>query len=267
MQPRRIAAVALRYFYLVRDSIARLLPIFAWVAVDIVLWGFITKYLGGVVAPGVDLVHTLLGAVLLWDFFARVMTGVTTTFLEDVWSRNFLNVFASPISVGEYVLGLVLSSTVTAIIALLVMLLLASAAFGLSFAILGASAVPALLVLFLFGIAIGVVACALVLRMGPASEWFVWPIPAMLSPFAGVFYPLDTLPGWMQLIGRALPPSYVFDALRAIVAGERPSVAGLGLGLGLSLVYVALASFAFARVYRHAVRTGLLARYSAESVS
>jgi ABC-2 type transport system permease protein len=31
----------------------------------------------------------LLGAVLLWDFFTRVMHGVTIAFFEDVWSRNF----------------------------------------------------------------------------------------------------------------------------------------------------------------------------------
>jgi ABC-2 type transport system permease protein len=195
------------------------------------------------------------------------MQGVTTAFLEDVWSRNFLNVFASPLRIGEYVLGLVLSSVATSSIALAVMLVLATAAFGLSFFALGATVVPFLLVLFLFGIAIGIVACALVLRLGPASEWFVWPIPAMLSPFAGVFYPLETLPGWMAALGRLLPASYVFDGLRAIVGGGSAPLGGLLVAFGLSVLYIALASLLFARVYRHAVRTGLLARYSAESVS
>jgi len=51
-----------------------------------------------------------LGAVLLWDFFIRVMQGVTMAFFEDVWSRNFLNIFATPLSISEYIAGLVLSA-------------------------------------------------------------------------------------------------------------------------------------------------------------
>jgi ABC-2 type transport system permease protein len=39
----RIAAIVLRHFYLLRGSPARVLPLFAWVAIDMVLWGFITK--------------------------------------------------------------------------------------------------------------------------------------------------------------------------------------------------------------------------------
>src|ERR687893_347142 len=156
MRLERTAAVVLRQFYLLRGSPARVLPLFAWVAIDIVLWGFFTRYLNTVAAPGFDFVPALLGAVLLWDFFTRVMHGVTTAFLEDVWSRNFLNFFASPLKVSEYLAGLVVSSVATSAVGLIVMLLLATAAFGLSFAAYGLLLVPFLLVLFLFSIALGV---------------------------------------------------------------------------------------------------------------
>ena len=129
LRPRRVAAVVLRQLFLLRGSPARVLPLFAWVAIDIVLWGFITRYLNAVASPGFDFVPVLLGAVLLWDFFARVMHGVTMAFFEDVWSRNFLNVFATPITTGEYVCGLVLSSMLTSTIGLAVMIVLATAAF------------------------------------------------------------------------------------------------------------------------------------------
>ncbi len=129
----------------------------------------------------------MLGAVLLWDFMARVMQGITTAFLEDVWSRNFLNLFASPLSVSEYLTGLVLSSIATSIIGLAVMIGLATLAFGLSFFVYGSMLAAFLLVLFLFGISLGIFGCALVLRFGPAAEWFIWPIPAFISPLACVF--------------------------------------------------------------------------------
>jgi ABC-2 type transport system permease protein len=262
-----IAAIVLRQFYLMRGSISRVLPLFIWVAVDIVLWGFMTRYLNTVASPGFDFVPVLLGAVLLWDFFTRVMHGVTMAFFEDVWSRNFLNIFASPITIAEYLAGLVATSIATSAIGLFVMLVLATAVFGLSFLSYGGALVPFLLVLFLFGIALGIVGCALVLRLGPSAEWFVWPIPALLSPFAGVFYPIATLPGWMQLVGRLLPPSYVFEGMRAIVTGGTLSWSSLAISGALAVIDVLVASVFFTRVYRHAVRTGLIARYSAESVS
>lgn len=267
ISPRRTAAVVLRHFYLIRGSFSRLFPLFAWVAIDIVLWGFITRYLNSVTASRLNFVPVLLGAVLLWDFFARVMHGVTTAFFEDVWARNFLNLFATPLTIPEYLWGLVLSSIATSAVGLTVMLLLATAAFGLSYASYGLMLVPFLLVLFLFGIALGIFGCAVVLRLGPASEWFIWPIPGFLAPFAGVFYPVSTLPRWMQWFSRVLPPSYVFEGMRDIMAGRGLSFAPLLRGGALALVSILLACWIFARVYRHAVRTGLIARYSAESVA
>jgi ABC-2 type transport system permease protein len=267
MSLQRAAAVVLRQFYLIRGSLSRIFPLFVWVAIDIVLWGFITQYFSALSSVGPRLLHSLLGAVLLWDFLTRVMQGVTMAFFEDVWSRNFLNVFASPISTPEYVGGLVLSSIITSSVGLLVMVVVGSAAFGLSLLVYGLMLLPFLLVLFLFGIALGIFGSAVVLRLGPSAEWFVWPIPAVVSPFAGVFYPIATLPEWMQLISRLLPPSYVFEGMRTIVAGGTFSSTSLLYGLGLAVLYILLACGFFTRVFRYAVRTGLIARYSAESVS
>jgi ABC-2 type transport system permease protein len=232
-----------------------------------ILWGFITRYLNTIASPGFNFVPVLLGAVLFWDFFGRVMQGVTMTFFEDVWARNFLNLFATPLRVSEYLAGLVLSGVATSSIGLGVMVLLATTAFGLSFSAYGVLLAPFLGVLFLFGIALGIFASAVVLRLGPASEWFVWPIPGLLSPFAAVFYPVSTLPAWMQPISHLLPPAYVFEALRALVSGAPVSKASLLWGAALAVLYILLACGFFARVYRGAVRSGLLARYSAESVS
>jgi ABC-2 type transport system permease protein len=263
----RSSAIFLRQFYLMQGSPARVLPLFAWVAIDMITWGFITKYLNSVSGSGFNFVPSLLGAVLLWDFFIRVMQGVTMTFFEDVWSRNFLNVFATPLSISEYLSGLVLSSIATSSIGLVTMLVLSTTVFGLSFFLYGLLLIPYLLVLFLFGIALGVIGCGIVLRLGPASEWFIWPIPALISPFAGVFYPLSTLPAWMRVLSRLLPPSYVFESMRSIVRHGPASPIALAEGAALDVVFLLLASWFFHSVYHHAVRTGLIARYSAESLN
>ena len=266
MRLRPVAGIILRQFYLFRSSPVRLLPTFAWVAIDIVVWGFLTRYLSSVSGGHVNFVGSLLGAVLFWDFFTRIMQGVTTAFFEDVWSRNFLNLFATPLSISEYVTGLVLTSVATSVIGLFAMLILATLVFGLSFFSLGLMLIPFVLVLFLFGVALGIMASAMVLRLGPASEWLVWPLPALISPFVGVYYPLSTLPAWMRAVGYLFPPSYVFEGMRALVNGEPFSGTALLAGGVLALLQLLLAGYLFSSVFRYTVKTGLLARYSAESV-
>jgi ABC-2 type transport system permease protein len=267
MKLRPVAAITLRQLYLMRSSPTRVLPMIAWVAVDIILWGFISRYLNSVTSSGINFISSLLGAVLFWDFFTRVMQGVTMAFFEEVWSRNFINVFATPLLISEYLAGLVLTGVATSLVGLIVMLLLATWLFGLPFFSMGLLLLPFLLVLFLFGIGLGVLASAMVLRLGPASEWLVWPIPALLSPFVGVFYPLSTLPAWMRNVGHLLPPSYVFENMRSVVAGHGYSSRGLLIAIALALLDILLAACLFTYVYRYAVRSGLLARYSAESAS
>ncbi len=264
MNPRRIFAVFLRQFYLMRGNFPRFLTLFIWVVLDIILWGFMTRYLNSMVGHSYNFVPAILGAVLLWGFMNRVMMGVAMAFMEDCWARNFLNVFASPITIGEYVSGLVLSSIATSTIGLAIMLGLATLIFGLSVFSYGIMVFPFLLVLFMVGIALGVFATSIMLRFGPAAEWLVWPMPAVLSPFAGVFYPLSVLPHWMRSVAHILPPSYVFEGIRAIARGHAVAPHLLVWAIGLAVVYILLAALFFLRTYRMVVRTGRLARYSAE---
>jgi ABC-2 type transport system permease protein len=267
MSLQRIAAVLFREYCLLRGSLSRVIPLFVWVTVDILLWGFITKFLNALVSKGPNFVSIFLGAVLLWDFFIRVMHGVAMTFMEDMWARNFLNLFASPISIHEYLVGLIISGVATSAVGFFFMLFLASAVFRFSFFSYGLALIPVLLVLFLFGIALGIFASGMMLRLGPSAEWFVWPIPAILSPFVGVFYPISVLPAWMRIISHILPPTYVFEGMRAMIMGNAIHTFSLVLGILLALFYKALACFFFFRVYKHALRTGLIARYTAESLS
>jgi ABC-2 type transport system permease protein len=263
---RPVIGIVLRQLYLLRGSPVRVFPMVTWVAIDVVLWGFITRYLNSV-STGMNFVPMLLGGVLLWDFSTRIMQGVTTAFLEDVWSRNFLNLFASPLSTSEYILGLVITSVITSSVGVVVMVLLATLVFHLEFFSLGLPLIAFLMLLFMFGVTLGIFASGMVLRLGPASEWLLWPLPALLSPFAAVFYPLSTLPHWMRCISYALPPAYVFEGMRDLLASRPFPDALLMQGTAVCLVELFLAGYFYARVYRHAVRTGLLARYSAESAA
>jgi ABC-2 type transport system permease protein len=254
----------LRQLYLLRDNPTRTFQLFVWVTVDLVIWGFITKYLSSVVPPTFGVVTFFLGAVILWGFLLRVMQGMTTSFLEDVWSKNFLNLFASPLKIAEYISGLVATSILTSSVVIAGVLLLAYVAFGFSFFALGLKIIPFLFILFLFGIALGIFGVAIVLRIGPSAEWLVWPIPALLNPFVGVFYPVTTLPPWMQWVSHALPPSYVFEGMRAAILSGQLSLRPLAAAFILAIFYIAASYFFFGMTYRTVVRKGLIARFEAE---
>ncbi len=264
MNTTRIYAIFIRQIFILRDNPIRLIPYFLWAILDIILWGFITKYLNAVGNPAISFIPTLLGAVLLWDFLVRVHIGVTMPFLEDVWSKNFLNIFASPLLVSEYMIGFVLTSIVTSFAGLVVMLILAGGLFGLSLLQLGLLLFPFILILFLFGVALGILGAGLILRFGPSAEWLVWPIPAVLGPFVGIFYPVSVLPPWMQLVSYVLPPTYVFEGMRSAILSGTFSSTALLAGVALAFIYIALAYAFFVFIYRRVVRDGLIARFDAE---
>lgn len=267
MSATRIYAVFLRQMFLLRHNWTRFSNIFVWIVIDIVLWGFITKYLDTVSNSEFSFVPILLGAILLWDFLVRVQQGVILALFEDMWSYNFINYFASPLTIREYALGLVLTSVMTSLAGFTAILLLAALAFGYTIFKLGLVLLLFLAVLFLFGLALGLFTSAIVLRFGPSAEWIAWPIPALLSPLAGVFYPIDILPQLLQPIAKLIPASYVFEGMRQVIFSGTLSLSRLFIAIGLSAVYLFLAYYFFTYIYRLVIRSGLITRFSAESVS
>ncbi len=264
MSMNRISGLILRQYYLIRHNPSRLVQLFLWPLLDITLWGFVSAYVATQSETHIGIM--LLGGIILWEFLIRVMYGISVPFFEDVWSRNFLNIFASPLSISEYVASMIINAILTTTLSFAAMLLFAYAVFSYTIAAYGLLAVSFLFVLFLTGIALGILGVSIVLRYGPSAEWFIWPLPAVAAPFVGVFYPVDTLPDWMQTISTILPPTYVFDGVRAVISGEGFSLTHLGLGAGLAVLYIVLAYALFLSVYRRALKTGLIARYSAETV-
>jgi ABC-2 type transport system permease protein len=69
----------------------------------------------------------------------------------------------------------------------------------------------------------------------------------------------------MRFIARLLPASYVFEGMRAVIARRELSASPLFVGACLAVIYLLLVSCFFGHVFRYAVRTGLIARYTAET--
>jgi ABC-2 type transport system permease protein len=261
----RAYAIFLRYFYLLRSSPQRIFSILVWATLDLVMWGFLAKYLTSIGYAGINFTSTFLGALILWSFLVRAQQGISTPVLEDTWSRNLLNYFASPLRVSEYVSGLLFTSIFTALLGFVIILVIALVFFGYSIFQLGVMLVPFLLVLFLFGVTLGLFAIGMILRYGPSAEWFVWPIPAVIQPFCGVLYPIAVLPAWMQGVGHLLPPMYVFEGMREALLEGKFSFSTFSIGMILTVLYLGVAYVFFVYVHRQAIRNGNISRFGAEN--
>lgn len=263
----RAYAIFLRQLFLIRYSPMRFVNIFAWSIIDVLIWGFMTRYLDGLQNQTFSFVPILIGAAVLWNFLIRAHQGVMMSALEDVWSRNFINLFASPLTTKEYIGGMVLTGISTSAVSFGLLLVLSYLAFGFNVFIFGLNLYVFLLILFMFGTALGILATALILRFGPAAEWVAWLIPAVILPFSGVFYPITALPSFLQNIAKILPTTYAFEGMRNVILGNGFSGTDAIIGCLLSLASLIAVYLFFAMVYRKVLKNGLIARFSAESMS
>lgn len=264
MNLNRVFTIFLRQFFLIKRSLHRLISIFYWSLLEIFLWGFLTVYLNRLGEDRLSFMTVVIGTVILWNFLNRIQQGVAISFLEDVWARNFINLFASPLNVREYVGGLVLVSIVSATLSIAVMTLAAWLLFTYNLFQFGLLMIPFIAVLFFFGLALGFYTTAMILRFGPSSEILAWSIPALLMPFSGILYPIATLPSWLHPIANIIPSSHVFEGMRAIVILGTFDWERLLFAVLLSLVFLLTSYWLLLRTYRHVLREGKLTRFQTE---
>ena len=256
----RIGALLTRHLYLYKRSFARLLEIFYWPFLDLVVWGFLTIYLhkSGVEIHGA--VSFFLGALILWDVLFRAQQGIALSFLEEMWARNLMNLFASPLTVGEYLVATMAMSIfkVTAVGSL--MILFALVFYSYDIFVIGISLVPFILNLLISGWIIGVLTTSIILRFGQQAEVLAWGMVFLFQPISCVFYPMEVLPPILQKIAWMVPPSHVFEGMRAVlIDGVIPTV-HLAWATGLNAVFLVLMILWFYHTFNVCKERGMLVR-------
>ena len=112
---------------------------------------------------------------------------------------------------------------------------------------------------------LGLVSTGVVLRWGLGAESFAWLIVFVFLPLCCVYYPVTTLPGWLQPVALALPPTYVFEGLRAIVLDGTFLAQLMVKAFALNLVYFALGFAAFAYFLHSARVQGRWCRWASDA--
>ena len=215
--PRRVGAMVRRYWYLLRSSWPRILDLIYWPTVQMLMWGFLQLYVSQSSSMFARAGGVFIGAVLLWDILFRVQLGFSISFLEEMYSHNLANLMMSPLRPTEFIAALMVMSILRLLIGMIPVTALAVLFFGFNFWSLGFALAAFFLNLILTSWAIGVFVAGLLLRNGLGAESMAWTIMFLFLPLTCVYYPVSVLPHWLQYVAWSLPPTYVFEGMRALL--------------------------------------------------
>ena len=258
MKFHRIYALFLRHFYLIKSSFPRLLDLIYWPTIQIVLWGFISKFFTMYSDFYNNTVGIILSAAILYDFLFRSSISFNMLFLEEIWSRNFTNLFVAPLRVSEIITALTITALLRTLIGIIPAILLTAPFFGVSLLNLGPSLILLFLSLYLFGITLGLFVTSGLLRYGPAFENVAWSSLFLLAPLGCVYYPLSILPDWLQVLAKILPLVYIFEEVRSILLDNVVNYSNILTALKLNLIYFTSAVFIFYLAFYGARKKGTL---------
>ena len=258
MNFNRMYGLFLRHFYLITRSLPRILDLIYWPSIQITLWGFISNFFANHSTYYNGAVGVILTCAILYDFLFRTSIGFNMLFLEEIWSRNFTNLFIAPIKMSEIITSLIITALIRALIGLVPAIILTSPIFGISILDLGLPLFLLFLSLYIFGITLGLLVSAGLLRFGPSFENIAWSTMFLLAPFGCIYYPIETLPEIFQKIAYSLPLVYIFEEARNILINNTVNLENLYTALKLNVVYLLVAISLFYYSFSVARKKGTL---------
>src|SRR5690348_11075942 len=258
----RVAAMVRRYWYLLRSSWPRILDLIYWPTVQMLMWGFLQLYISQNTGFFARAGGVFIGSVLLWDTLFRGQLGFSISFLEEMYARNLGNIMMSPLRPAEFLLSLMIMSIVRLSIGMIPVSFLAIAFFGFNLWALGIALAAFFVNLILTSWSVGIFVAGLLLRNGLGAESMAWTIMFLFLPLTCVYYPVAVLPGWLQYVAWALPPTYVFEGMRALLTDHVLRSDLMWQAFAFNIVLFAVASFAFVRLLESARVHGKLMQSS-----
>lgn len=248
---QRIEALVMRHLYVYVRSVPRLMDVFFWPVMDILILGFLSVYLNSItVGGGLNFLALLLGGSILWQIVDRSQNAISTYFLEDVWYRNFINIFITPLTWTEFFIAGAILSVIRVVIVAIILTLISLALYHFSIFYFGAVLPIYFLNLFLFGFVLAVFISAIIIRFGSSAQVLAFGMAILVQPVSAVYYPVAALPIVFQYIAKAIPASYVFEAMRKVTNGGVLVTADWLIPLGLNLFYLVIVSVFFVQMVK-----------------
>ena len=253
----RVHALLLRYLYVLRSSLPRIIEIAYWPTMQLVIWGFVSLHFGAN-QPELTASGILISVVLVWDSLFRSHVSYTLSFLEEMWSRNLGNLFVAPLRPWELILALASISLIRTFIGMIPAALLAIPFFGVSVFDMGLPLLAFFFNLVFTGWAISQVVTGILIRFGLGAESLTWVLPFLIAPVSCIYYPLSVLPDWLQGIAQLIPTSYVFEGMRFLLLEGHLRLDLLFTAFCLNCIYFLFGLCVFLLSFRSARKNGLL---------
>lgn len=241
MSLARIGAVIMRHLYLVPRTLDRWAESIYWPVIDLLLWGLTSRW---VESTGPDVPHlalVVLTGVVFWQVVYRADYEISVNLLEEFWNQNLTNLFASPLTVWEWAVGLVALGLLKNVITLAVGAGALWMLYRLNIFQVGWVILPFVFSLLMSGWFMGFTSSAVIIYFGRRLQMLAWMAGFALAPFSAVYYPADVLPGWARTISYCLPMTYVFEGMRAVLNGGPTPVTYLLISFALNIVYLTAA--------------------------
>ena len=254
----KVYGLSLRHLYLIKSSFPRILDLIYWPSIQVFLWGFISKFFTITSSYYSNTVGIILTAAILYDFLFRSSISFNMLFLEEIWSRNFTNLFIAPLKISEIITSLVATALIRTLIGLVPAILITSPLFGISILELGMPLFFLFLSLYIFGITLGLFVSSGLLRYGPAFENIAWSSLFLLAPLGCIYYPIEILPEIFQNIARGLPLVYIFEEARSILVTNEVNYDNIKNAFMLNSLYLFLGIFLFYYSFAQARKKGSL---------
>ena len=258
MSFNRMYGLFLRHFFLIKSSFPRILDLIYWPSIQIILWGFISKFFSTYSDYYNNTVGIILTCAILYDFLFRSSISFNMLFLEEIWSRNFTNLFIAPMKISEIIISLVFTALIRTLIGLVPAILLTSPLFGISILNLGVPLFFLFLSLYIFGITLGLFVSSGLIRFGPSFENIAWSSLFLLAPLGCIYYPIEILPEFFQILAKGLPLVYIFDETRNILVNNFVNFENILYAFYLNAIYLLIGISLFYFSFSKARKKGSL---------
>ena len=258
MSFNRMYGLFLRHFFLIKSSFPRILDLIYWPSIQIILWGFISKFFSIYSDYYNNTVGIILTCAILYDFLFRSSISFNMLFLEEIWSRNFTNLFIAPMKISEIIISLVFTALIRTLIGLVPAILLTSPLFGISILNLGVPLFFLFLSLYIFGITLGLFVSSGLIRFGPSFENIAWSSLFLLAPLGCIYYPIEILPEFFQILAKGLPLVYIFDETRNILVNNFVNFENILYAFYLNAIYLLIGISLFYFSFSKARKKGSL---------
>lgn len=253
----RAKAIVIRHLYNFKHHLDRLSDCFYWPAMDIVIWGLTSQYIQNSGENVSHIVLTLLSALVFWQIIWRSQYEISVSFLEEVWSANLVNIFSTPITIEEWVLGVISLGLIKMIFTTVYAILLVWILYSVNIFNFGFLLIPFFISLLMMGWWVGLFVTGILVRGGKQIQTFAWSGVYLLAPFSAIYYPVSSLPVWAQAIAKFLPSSYIFEGMRKALVSEKIPYTNLVISFLLNFIYLFISYLFFKWSFKKSKEKGL----------